>query len=146
VFFFYQLLLFFFPSLFFFPLSIAKKKSPPSHSSSNDDGEVSFQRSQWLSIDMPAIGKFICKRSSSFSWRSCSDGSISAADTSKMTAKLGGMTDFDLSGMKVVVKVKSNVELKGRINFFPWLDCRDCTTEVIWVFLLGFVARFQVCK
>jgi hypothetical protein len=35
------------------------------------------------------------------------------ADASKTTVKSAGVTKFDLSGMKVIVKFKSNVELKG---------------------------------
>lgn len=37
------------------------------------------------------------------------------------------MTEFNLSGLKVIVKLKSDVELKGRISFFTRSNCRDCT-------------------
>jgi glutaredoxin len=109
---------------------LPRPEAPPGHSSSN--AEVSFQRSQSLSVDMPAIGKFILERSSSFSTAivkrlSSLKENNNNADASNTTAKSGGVTEFDLSGMKVVVKVKSNVELKGRISFFSRSDCRDCT-------------------
>ena len=39
------------------------------------------------------------------------------------------MTEFNLSGLKVVVKQKpeAEVEMKGRISFFSRSNCRDCT-------------------
>jgi hypothetical protein len=47
------------------------------------------------------------------------------ADASKTTVKSADVTKFDLSGMKVIVKFKSNVKLKGRISFFSKSNCRD---------------------
>ncbi|KAE8056715.1 hypothetical protein FH972_013461 [Carpinus fangiana] len=73
--------------------------------------------------------KPICERSGSFSAaivkRLSSLKENNNADASKTTMKSAGMTEFDLSGMKVIVKFKSNVELKGRINFFSKSNCRD---------------------
>jgi hypothetical protein len=68
-------------------------------------------------MDMPAIRKFIRKRSGSFSAaivkRVSSFKEKNNADASKTTVKSAGMTKFDLSGMKVIMKLKSNVKLKG---------------------------------
>jgi hypothetical protein len=68
-------------------------------------------------MDMPAIEKFIRKRSGSFSTvivkRLSSFKEKNNADTLKTMVKSAGMTKFNLSGMKVIMKLKSNVELKG---------------------------------
>ena len=80
---------------------------------------------------MSAFRKFIRERSRSFLVAIVKQLSSlkenNNADASKTTVKLAGVTEFDLSGMKVIVKLKSNVELKGRISFFYRLNCRDCT-------------------
>ena len=47
------------------------------------------------------------------------------SDASKTTVKSADVTEFDLLGMKVIVKFKSNNELKGRISFFSKSNCRD---------------------
>jgi glutaredoxin len=108
---------------------LPRPEAPPGLSSSN--GDVSLLRSQSLSVDMPAIGKFIRERSGSFSAaivkRLSSLKENNNADASNTTAKSAGVTEFDLSGMKVIVKLKNNVELKGRISFFSRSNCRDCT-------------------
>ncbi|XP_059457747.1 uncharacterized protein LOC132187446 [Corylus avellana] len=110
-------------------LQLPRPEAPPGLSSSN--GDVSLQRSPSLSVDMPAIRKFIRERSGSFSAaivkRLSSLKENNYADASKTTAKSAGVTEFDLSGMKVIVKLKNNVELKGRISFFSRSNCRDCT-------------------
>lgn len=111
------------------PHSGLPRPEPPSGIGSN--GPVSFRRSQSMSVDMPSIGKFIRERSNNFSAaivkRLSSLKENNNADDSKTAANSGDVTEFSLSGLKVVVKLKSHVEHKGRISFFSRSNCRDCT-------------------
>ncbi|KAI4357098.1 hypothetical protein L6164_001067 [Bauhinia variegata] len=107
------------------PPGILQKAPPPR----NDD--VS-------SLDMPAIGKLIREKSNGWSsailkrLSSLKDsGPGSDPDT---TPNRNRVTEFSLSGLKVVVKLKNEeVEeeqrftMKGRISFFSRSNCRDCT-------------------
>ncbi|KAF8010479.1 hypothetical protein BT93_J1191 [Corymbia citriodora subsp. variegata] len=87
-------------------------------------------------VDVPAIGKFIRDRSNSFS----------AAIVKRLSSlkdkerdddgegdyfKPDGVTEINLSGLKVVVRLKTEErpekELRGRISFFSRSNCRDCT-------------------
>jgi glutaredoxin len=86
---------------------------------------------------MPSIGKFIKDRSNSlsasiskrFSFFKSDDG-----DDYNMNHKVNsfdsGVTRFNISGLKVTVKLKKDDEeeqIKGRISFFSRSNCRDCT-------------------
>ncbi|KAG2707755.1 hypothetical protein I3760_05G161800 [Carya illinoinensis] len=113
---------------------LPRPEAPPGLSSS--DGAVSFQRSRSLSVDMPSIGKLIRERSNSLSsaivrrlssLKESNNNSSNNADDSKKGPNSGDVTEFSLSGLKVVVKVKSDLQLKGRISFFSRSNCRDCT-------------------
>ncbi|KAI6670858.1 hypothetical protein NL676_005743 [Syzygium grande] len=89
-------------------------------------------------VGMPAIGKFIRDRSNSFSAAivkrlsslkeigSDDDGGRGGSDF-----KPDGVTEINLSGLKVVVRLKAEEqpekELRGRISFFSRSNCRDCT-------------------
>jgi len=88
-------------------------------------------------VDMPSIGKFIKDRSNGlsasiskrFSFFKSDDG-----DDYNMNHKVNsfdsGVTRFNISGLKVTVKLKKDDEeeqIKGRISFFSRSNCRDCT-------------------
>lgn len=85
-------------------------------------------------VDMPAIGKFFKEKSNSLS--AAINKRISSMkefndDSEKIDFKV---TEFNLSGLKVIVNLKQNdeneykcqTELKGRISFFSRSNCRDC--------------------
>lgn len=87
---------------------------------------LTMSRSQSLpeSVKMPAIGKFFREKSSS----------LSSSISKKLS--MNNVTEFNLSGLKVIVKLKDNdnddadkekIEYKGRITFFSKSNCRDCT-------------------
>lgn len=87
-------------------------------------------------VDMPAIGKFIRERSSGLSAAiakgisSFKDESVDKPSSSPPSSRNHQkVTEFSLSGVKVVVKEKSEEEqvMKGRISFFSRSNCRDCT-------------------
>ncbi|KAG7032612.1 hypothetical protein SDJN02_06662, partial [Cucurbita argyrosperma subsp. argyrosperma] len=119
------------------PHSQLPKPEPPPGIAISSAGEPPYKRSQSLaeniSVDMPSIGKFIRERSSSLSVAifkrisSLRDENVDTDDNGKSQT---GVTEIKLSGLKVVVKMKSdedkNRELKGRISFFSRSNCRDC--------------------
>lgn len=93
-----------------------------------------------LSVDVPAIGKFIRERSSSFSTALAKRLSSTFKDTNisnfNQHYSKASVTEINLSGMKVIVKSKDDGEaengngdisdVKGRISFFSRSNCRDC--------------------
>ncbi|XP_010032927.2 LOW QUALITY PROTEIN: uncharacterized protein LOC104422328 [Eucalyptus grandis] len=89
-------------------------------------------------VDMPAIGKFIRDRSNSFSAAIVKrlsslkeKGSDDDGGKGDSDFKPNGVTEINLSGLKVVVTLKTEErpekELRGRISFFSRSNCRDCT-------------------
>lgn len=106
------------------------------------DSPRDFERSHsvpesFTNVDMPAIGKFFREKSNS----------LSAALTKRLSSlteynnptQNDDVSEFNLSGLKVIVKLKNNddesdkekdetdpTELKGRITFFSRSRCRDC--------------------
>lgn len=87
------------------------------------------ERSQSLTENLPAIGKYIRDRSNSLSAAIVKRiSSFKESDESK--SKWNNVTEFNLSGLKVIVKQKDenrDFALKGRISFFSRSNCRDCT-------------------
>ncbi|CAN4087546.1 unnamed protein product [Withania somnifera] len=86
----------------------------------------SILRSQSMtenSSNMPAIGKYFREKSTS----------LSSAISKTLLLTKSEVTEFELSGMKVIVKLKSqspatqNLNLSGRVSFFSRSNCRDCT-------------------
>lgn len=116
---------------------LPKPEAPPGISISSA-GEPPDKRSQSLaeniSVDMPSIGKFIRERSNSLSaaiFKRISSLKDEENDDEDDNGKSQtGVTEINLSGLKVVVKLKSDEErdreLKGRISFFSRSNCRDC--------------------
>ncbi|KAL6187199.1 hypothetical protein ACLB2K_043314 [Fragaria x ananassa] len=102
---------------------------PPSPPPSQNDA-ASAEKNQNL---MPAIGKLIRERSNNFS--SAFLKRISSLKESNFADEFlkPSVTEFNLSGLTVTVKLKSETEqqtaasLKGRISFFSRSNCRDCT-------------------
>ncbi|XP_047330750.1 uncharacterized protein LOC124934290 [Impatiens glandulifera] len=98
-----------------------------------------FNRSKSMpektSIDMQLVGKFFREKKNSFSAaiakRLLSGDEEEEMKTSKYNSNLiQSVTEFHLSGLKVIVKVKNGSEiegLKGRISFFSRSNCRDCS-------------------
>lgn len=89
---------------------------------------------------MPAIGKLIRERSNGFSAAIVKRLSSLKENLDEPKAKAKTKTDvteFNLSGLSVIVKLKSEEEeiqksekqeaIKGRISFFSRSNCRDCT-------------------
>ncbi|KAL9364450.1 hypothetical protein Peur_042323 [Populus x canadensis] len=113
--------------------------SPPSQPYENGDAVA---RSKSLSesftaVDMPSIGKFIKERSNSLSEtisKRFSSLKFDDGDDDYMNNKVksfdSGVTEFKISGLKVVVMLKNNdkeEQIKGRVSFFSRSNCRDCT-------------------
>lgn len=99
-------------------------ESPPSNSVSStmpDLGSFIRQRSNDLS-------KAIAKRVSSFR-KSMEENEENEENDIKNNDRNQDVTEFNLSGLKIVVKVKPEEEpsMKGRITFFSRSNCRDCT-------------------
>nr|AYR16703.1 glutaredoxin 48 [Populus trichocarpa] len=127
-------------------IHLPKPEAPPGLSPSStpspqqNDDVVTRSKSlpnSFTVVDMPSIGKFIKDRSNSlsasiskrFSFFKSDDG-----DDYNMNHKVNsfdsGVTRFNISGLKVTVKLKKDDEeeqIKGRISFFSRSNCRDCT-------------------
>ncbi|MCD7454431.1 hypothetical protein HAX54_024830 [Datura stramonium] len=95
-------------------------------------GELNRSQSMPESFDMPAIGKFFREKSNSLS--SAITKRLSSIrdqfDDEKVMTKSESphVTEFDLSGLKVIVNLKPPVrKLSGRVSFFSRSNCRDCT-------------------
>lgn len=88
--------------------------------------------------DMPAIGKFIRERSNNFSAAIVKRLSSLKENLDEPKGRnKADVTEFNLSGLRVIVKLKSDEDveprklekesIKGRISFFSRSNCRDCT-------------------
>ncbi|XVF43415.1 hypothetical protein PTKIN_Ptkin02bG0038300 [Pterospermum kingtungense] len=99
--------------------------------------QAKVDRSQSLSMaeTMPSITKYIRERSSSLSSAIINRLSSLKEDNKgdyivKNDSLNIAVTEFKIPGVKVIVKLKSEDEmkdLKGRITFFSRSNCRDCT-------------------
>ncbi|XP_054825597.1 uncharacterized protein LOC129323071 [Prosopis cineraria] len=112
--------------LFVLPHSnLPKPQTPPgieNPPSAKNDDTTSFSV-----VDMPAIGKFFRQRTVAIA-RGISSLMDENDEESKKKNKQRVM-EFNLSGLKVVVKEKTSDEqvMKGRISFFSRSNCRDST-------------------
>ena len=99
--------------------------SNPENNNNDNDNDMS------LIPGASSIGKFIRERSNEFSVaivkRLSSLKENSNDDKDKDKDNENDVTQFDLSGLKVIVKHKNDMELKGRISFFSRSNCRDST-------------------
>lgn len=127
---------------------LPKPEAPPGVTSSPPPGasdeyppvnrsELSPEKTT-AAVDMPSIGKFIREKSNSFSaaivrrlssLKENDDDDLKPFADSDLKANV---TEFNLSGLKVIVKMKNgtengDMELKGRISFFSRSNCRDCS-------------------
>lgn len=114
--------------------------SPPDVDDVDGEECPSMQRSQSLpetsSVDMPAIGKFFREKSNSLS-TAIAKRILSMKENDESNSKsnsnlISNVTEFNLSGLKVIVKLKNgnengDLEFKGRISFFSRSNCRDCS-------------------
>ncbi|KAI8538327.1 hypothetical protein RHMOL_Rhmol09G0093900 [Rhododendron molle] len=109
-----------------------QEECPPIHRSL-----LSPERTTAAAVDMPSIGKFIREKSNSFSaaiarrLSSLKENDDNLKPFAEPDLK-PNVTEFNLSGLKVIVKMKNGsengeVELKGRISFFSRSNCRDCS-------------------
>ncbi|PHT99244.1 hypothetical protein BC332_31851 [Capsicum chinense] len=85
---------------------------------------ASFLRSKSMpesnNFDMPDIGKFFREKSNSLS-----SAIKSLFEEEEKTVQ--HVTEFNLSGTKVIVVEKKKKQLFGRVSFFSRSNCRDCT-------------------
>ncbi|KAJ8574267.1 hypothetical protein K7X08_026072 [Anisodus acutangulus] len=84
------------------------------------------------SFDMPAIGNFFREKSNSLSSAITKRLSLMRDqfddDDEKVMKLESNVTEFNLSGMKVIVNLKEQGNKKlGRVSFFSRSNCRDCT-------------------
>lgn len=117
------------------PHSLLPTPVPPEvfQRNKNDESPPSI----FVSSTMPDFGSFIRQRSSDLSTAiakrvSSFRKSMEESDENDMIKnndRNQEVTEFNLSGLKVVVKVKPEEEpaMKGRITFFSKSGCRDCT-------------------
>lgn len=105
------------------------EECPPIHRSLS-----SPEKTTAAAVDMPSIGKFIREKSNSFSaaiarrLSSLKENDDDLKPFAEPDLK-PNVTEFNLSGLKVIVKLKNGsengeVELKGRISFFSRSNCR----------------------
>ncbi|CAN1151087.1 grx [Linum perenne] len=83
-------------------------------------------------VDMPSIGNFFKERSNSLSAIAKRLSRIGEEKKNKAESESEFESDFDvseynISGIRVVVRMKSDEEIKGRISFFSRSNCRDCS-------------------
>nr|POE77275.1 glutaredoxin 3 [Quercus suber] len=103
--------------------------SNPNNNNNDDDDDNDMS----LITGASSIGKFIRERSNEFSvaivkrLSSLKENSNDDKDKDKDKDNENDVTQFDLSGLKVIVKQKNDMELKGRISFFSRSNCRDST-------------------
>ncbi|XP_059278690.1 uncharacterized protein LOC132032914 isoform X1 [Lycium ferocissimum] len=103
-------------------------------------GDLSRSQSMPESFEMPAIGKFFREKSNSLSsaiTKRLSSMRDQFDDEKQQKVMMKGeskeVTEFNLSGLKVIVNLKSpgenkgNKKLLGRVSFFSRSNCRDCT-------------------
>ncbi|KAK6931829.1 Glutaredoxin [Dillenia turbinata] len=107
---------------------LPKPEAPPGKNPMNSQSPPSPEK--FSGIDMPAFGKFFQERSNS----------LSSAIAKKLSSlSEDRVTEFNLSGLKVIVQHKKddqeveiehgnlNSKIRGRITFFSRSNCRDCT-------------------
>ncbi|XP_047306832.1 uncharacterized protein LOC124910253 [Impatiens glandulifera] len=119
---------------------LPKPEPPPGIAQFTHEKPKSIQEK--TSIDMKLFGKFFREKSNSFSAaiaKRLSSLNLKEIDDSKSfkynSNLFPNVTEFHLSGLKVIVKVKSEYEnnvvieglIKGRISFFSRSNCRDST-------------------
>ncbi|KAL5552991.1 hypothetical protein UlMin_040392 [Ulmus minor] len=120
---------------------LPQPEAPPgllsrSNSDEDSDDDVSKQKpksaAESFAVDMPAIGKLIRERSNNFSAafvKKISSFRENAEDAILKPKSIPDVTEFNLSGLTVVVRLKNDEKkvIKGRISFFSRSNCRDCT-------------------
>lgn len=109
---------------FIHPHSLLPKPVPPEILKANKNGDAS------VAGGMPSIGSFIRQQSNDLSAAIAKRVSSFRQTTEENEEKKDEeVTEFNLSGVKVVVELKPEEEpaMKGRISFFSRSGCRDCT-------------------
>lgn len=117
--------------------SLPKPEAPPGLL----DGSVEKpSQEKSFSVDVPAIGNYLRERRNSLS--AAISRRLSLNDVVKPSLGGGGITEFSLSGVRVVVRAKEEgkdsfalekegsgfnelAQLKGRVTFFSRSNCRD---------------------
>ncbi|KAJ1413697.1 Winged helix-like DNA-binding domain superfamily [Sesbania bispinosa] len=112
------------------PHSLLPMPVPPESLKANENDDAPSSLS--VAGSMPTIGSYIRQRSNHLSEAiakrvSSFRQSMEEENNGESLAK--EVTEFNLSGVKVVVKQKPEEEqaMKGRISFFSRSGCRDCT-------------------
>ncbi|CAH9102782.1 unnamed protein product [Cuscuta epithymum] len=111
---------------------LPQPEAPPGVSALVSPRDLERSKPMPESFDVPAIGKFFREKSSSLSSAITRRISSLRESTKEEKAKADfRVTEINLSGLKVVVKLKPDEEqgprLLGRVTFFSRSNCRDCT-------------------
>ena len=109
--------------------------SPPVQNDAVSEHKQMYPPQENFAVDMPAIGKFIRERSNNLSAAISKRLFSFRENLDDPKPKPTNVTDFNLSGLRVIVKLKNDDEdkeasaaaIKGRISFFSRSNCRDCT-------------------
>uniref|UniRef100_A0A7N0TU66 DEP domain-containing protein n=1 Tax=Kalanchoe fedtschenkoi TaxID=63787 RepID=A0A7N0TU66_KALFE len=116
---------------------LPKPEAPRGFIEDGDQINRSVSFTENLSVDVPAIGKFIRETSSNFSTALVKSLSSTFKDNNARYAP--NVTEINLSGLKVIVKSNESEsesdraedsifsQVKGRISFFSRSNCRDST-------------------
>ncbi|GAU40799.1 hypothetical protein TSUD_348960 [Trifolium subterraneum] len=124
---------------FMFPHSLLPVPVPPEIYQSNKNNESPTSLS--VAETMPDFGTFIRQRSTDLSaaiakrvssFRQSMEDNLNSnlkSNEIESNDRYQEVTEYNLSGLKVFVKVKpeEESEMKGRITFFSRSGCRDCT-------------------
>nr|XP_016477410.1 PREDICTED: uncharacterized protein LOC107798893 isoform X2 [Nicotiana tabacum] len=117
---------------------LPQPEAPPGIAVIVSPRDLNRSKSMPENFDMPAIGKFFREKSNSLS--SAITKRLSSMreslDDEKVPKSESPVTEFNLSGLKVIVNLKPPAEqqqqqgktkLLGRVSFFSRSNCRDCT-------------------
>lgn len=112
------------------PHSLLPMPVPPESLKADENDDASSSLS--VAGSMPTIGSYIRQRSNHLSEaiaKRVSSFRQSMEEENNEESLAKEVTEFNLSGVKVVVKQKPEEEqaMKGRISFFSRSGCRDCT-------------------
>ncbi|XP_039135129.1 uncharacterized protein LOC120272372 [Dioscorea cayenensis subsp. rotundata] len=120
------------------PSYLPRPEAPPGLTRVPSDGPHPIERAlsdSSSAIDVSALGKYIRDRGNSFSSAIVKRiSSLREADSP--AAVPPEVTEFHLSGLKVIVQLKEEkqkmnggdqLDLKGQISFFSRSNCRDCS-------------------
>ncbi|GAV69834.1 Glutaredoxin domain-containing protein/DEP domain-containing protein/DUF547 domain-containing protein [Cephalotus follicularis] len=104
---------------------LPKPEAPPGLSQPSPLFQPSQSLSQIIRERSTNLSAVIAKRLSSLTDDNSNNKKRNEED--EMIDVDSEVTEFRIPGLKVIVRVKNELELKGRISFFSRSNCRDCT-------------------